>query len=286
MLKNFGVFANSISADDPHVLWQELLEQLVLNGNQVGPRGKATSEFLGVSLLTEELTRCVIWHPQRKLNYRFMVAEALWIATGRGELNLIERYNSKIAQFSDDGKVLAGAYGPRLAPQWDYVIETLRRDPHSRQAVATIWTPSPRMSKDMPCTISLQFIIRDERLHVIANMRSSDVWLGLPYDIFTFSFLGICVAAPLRLAPGQLLLNLGSSHLYHDHYKDASEIVREPMLQGCTYEIPLLEEFPKNLFEEYEDGRADIKPLTDMLRARTIQGALTVLEEAQAWILG
>src|SRR3546814_5271713 len=65
----------------------------------------------------------------------------------------IAPWNRHISQFSDDGVVFAGAYGPRINLQLDYVLNKLREDPDTRQAGLTIWRPNPQPSKDIPCKI-------------------------------------------------------------------------------------------------------------------------------------
>jgi len=146
-----------------------------------------------------------------------MIAEWLWIMAGLSNVAMLDKYNTKMYQFSDDGNTLAGAYGPRLMPQMSYVLSKLKQQ-DSRQAVATIWTPSPRDSKDIPCTISLQWFVRDKHVHCTINMRSSDVWLGLPYDFFNFSQVTNWVAANMNLPMGSVTMNLASSHLYETHF--------------------------------------------------------------------
>ena len=75
-----------------------------------------------------------------------MAAEALWILSGDNKVETIAPYNKNIKQFSDDGIIFQGAYGPRIISQLDYVIESLRKDRESRQAVLTIWNPNPKPS--------------------------------------------------------------------------------------------------------------------------------------------
>ncbi len=214
-------------------VWVQLLEELLRRSeHRPAPRGHATREILGVTLRVNDLRNNIICHPVRKLNPKFMVAEWLWVAFGLEDLATLTQYNGQMSRFSDDGQTLAGAYGPRLTTQWDYVIETLRRDPDSRQAVATIWTPSPAPSKDIPCTISLQFLARDRRLNLIVTMRSSDAWLGIPYDVFTFSQLAIGIAGVLKLQPGFIQMQLASSHLYEDNVVKAFETINTPAVMG------------------------------------------------------
>jgi thymidylate synthase len=228
--------------------WVSLLGEL-LKGHEVHPRGMTCKEIIGLQLRLDSLNKNLICDPQRKLNYRFAVAEWLWMMCGLDSLEVLTRYNSQMTQFSDDGKILAGAYGPRLLPQWPYLMKTMTADMETRQAVMGIWTPSPSPSKDIPCTLTFQFLCRpDERglwkLHMIVNMRSSDAWLGIPYDVFSFTQLAQVFCAALRhvtrrnIVPGELIMNLGSSHLYERDWETARSIVNAPT--GRTVASPPL----------------------------------------------
>lgn len=191
-----------------------------------------------MSLRIHNLRSNILVHPLRKLNFKFMVVEWIWVARGWDNLWELARVNPNIAEFSDNGKTLAGAYGPRLLPQWEYVLTELRNK-DSRRAVATIWTPSPVPSKDIPCTISLQWLLRGEKLNCIVTMRSSDVWLGLPYDMFVFSQLTSSLAGELSCETGWIQFNLGSSHLYEKHEAQAIEVLAATHL-GLTLMSPRL----------------------------------------------
>lgn len=196
-----------------HHAWAALLARLYYEGRPAVPRDQPTCELLGVAFTVADLRQNVLVSDARKLSYRFMVAEWLWIAAGREDVRTISRYNKNIGEFSDDGERFAGAYGPRLTLQEPYLLDSLRKK-DSRQAVAVIWSPNPRPSKDLPCTTTLQMFNREGKLHGIVTMRSSDIWLGLPYDFFNFSQIVSGFAGHLDLEPGSLTYQLGSSHLY------------------------------------------------------------------------
>src|SRR3990167_3981462 len=150
-----GVYGRPVIYPDVYSAWTGLVARLVFEPQySVSPRGHRTHERLMESFTIEDLRANIIVSPARNLNYRFMVAEWLWIAFGRNDVNTITRYNAQLRQFSDDSVTLAGAYGPRIDTQTRYVLETLRRDPSSRQAVMTIWQSAPTPSKDIPCTIA------------------------------------------------------------------------------------------------------------------------------------
>ena len=196
------------------LLWHSLLGHL-LRAPRVTARGMGTREMAGVSLTLADARNNVLVSRYRDLNYRFLVAEWVWIASGRQDVESIAAYNSRIAEFSDNGETFFGAYGPRITDYWQDRLELCRRDPGTRQAVIMTYRyPPPGGTKDVPCTISLQLLPREGKMHMVVNMRSSDVWLGLPYDVFNFTMLQNAAAGELGLEVGWLRLNLGSSHLY------------------------------------------------------------------------
>lgn len=199
-----------------------------------------TREFLNVHIKLRDPLNNIIVNSERRLGYRFMVAEWLWIWYGRDDFSIVQ-YNANMAKFSDDGKAFFGAYGPRVFNRWRSLVQLLKDDPDSRQAIIQIYrTPTGGVvTRDVPCTLTFQALVRDGRLNVIVNMRSSDVWLGLPYDFFTFSMLQNTLAAHLNVELGSLYFNLGSSHLYERDFEAAqrvlnvkTETLRSPRLPG------------------------------------------------------
>lgn len=198
----------------------------------VSPRGMKTHENENETFFLESIYEPVIWIPERKLSYRFMAAEAHWILSGSNRLDYHPQIREKLTRFSDDGLTLSGAYGPKIMAQTDYVINKLVEDPDTRQAVLTIWRENPRKSKDIPCTVCMQFRIRNNMLNTTVFMRSSDMYLGIPYDVFSFS----CVAKFVQLAYnaetepvynlelGSLCIFIGSSHLYSSNFDDVHKI--------------------------------------------------------------
>jgi thymidylate synthase len=209
--------------------YRELLTKILTQGDNISPRKRQTRELLGQHINLDSCQETLLLSPERALNYRFAIAEALWIISGSNLLEPIACVNQNYRHYSDDGVTLAGAYGPRLKSQLEYIVSLLTDDPNSRQAVATIWTPNPAPSLDIPCTISVQFLIRDGRLHSIWNMRSSDAWIGLPYDVFSFGLYSNYLACELGVLPGSMQLNFGSSHLYQEHIAAASELIQNEL---------------------------------------------------------
>ena len=211
--------------------WLSTLKTIMLNGNTVQPRGMLTYE-IPQHTVRVDMRQPVLSLAERGLSYTFMAAEAFWILSGDTTVAGIAPFNKNIAKFSDDGETFYGSYGPRIHAQIDYVVGALLNDPDSRQAGLTIWIQNPKPSRDIPCTVAIWFQVRDNKLNVHVFMRSSDVWLGLPYDIFNFSMLGHAVTTQLRgsllfagLEPGILYLTAASSHLYESNREAAIKVI-------------------------------------------------------------
>lgn len=217
--------------DNATAAWQHQLRYILDNGREVSPRGKPTLEVRHPSLRIN-MNRPAVRVEERGLSYSFMAAEALWMIRGDDTVSGIAPWNSNIEKFSDDGETFFGAYGPKIVGQSDYVVDALLEDRHTRQAVLTIWRENPPESKDIPCTVSMDFQIREhlgrddlDQLNCHVYMRSSDIWLGLPYDVFNFSMVSAWIASRFNerlgesdklVVPGDLFWTAGSSHLYED----------------------------------------------------------------------
>lgn len=250
--------------------WLSHLISIATAGDVIKPRGLETRELLHRTIRVD-MRRSVLSLPERKLNYRFMAAEAYWILTGDNTVAGIAPYNSQIAKFSDNGLTFFGAYGPPIIGQLPYVLRTLMNDRDSRQAGLTIWQQCPPPTKDVPCTVAMFFQIRGAHLFMSVYMRSSDVWLGLPYDVFVFSMVGHLICAeynsharaigdqwflnPATISPGGLAITAASSHVYNSNEPD----ILRTMEVGCETPSP---ESPETLFE----SKAMLLHVLDILR--------------------
>lgn len=244
-------------------IWKSALGELMHFGRPVSPlspgaswRGKANREVMGMRTIIP-MSAPVVLSPARKLGFKFLVAEAAWICSGDNRVSTISPYAKAIASMSDDGQRFFGAYGPKFIDQLSFVVETLLRDPASRQAVISIWREQPRQTKDTPCTLSWQFLIRDGKLHCVATMRSSDIWMGWVYDVFNFSMAAAVVALELRqqwrglqdapnLQLGNLYLTAGSQHLYDADTEGAMQALYEAKPELSQIEPLNLDDFPSS----------------------------------------
>jgi thymidylate synthase len=266
-----------------------LIDKILSRGNIVTCRKHATMELLNnqsqIKMIEPLVTQC-----NRKIGYRFACAEAAWVIAGDNTVSAIKPFSKQIENFSDDGVYFFGAYGPKIVDQLEYIGRCFKNDIYSRQAVINIWREKPPVSKDIPCTLNLQFIIRQNTengllyLNTIVNMRSSDAWLGIPYDWFTFSMVSAYVVLYLRkilnnnlINLGDLYLNAGSQHLYNNAFgytiEDAIKVAEDILVHRDFNYDPLdLNEFksPDELFEHlsmlamYKHGLPEINFLKEL----------------------
>lgn len=209
--------------------WLTTLHRLIDSKSTANPRNFPIREIINCQTETY-MKYPIVTVEERKLGYHFMFREAWWIMDGRNTVDTITKYSKAIKNFSNDGYHFDGAYGPRVIDQIRYIVDTLAKDRDSRQAVLTIWRANPRDSKDIPCTVSIQWLIRNNTIYCIDNMRSSDIWLGWPYDIFNFTMLTGYIMLLLRergidnLQLGSIFLNAGSQHIYESNVEAAEKL--------------------------------------------------------------
>ena len=202
---------------------------------RVSPRKLKIREKLACSFTLLNPRHRLLFIPERKFSVMYMIAELLWYLSGSNQICWISNYASFWKQISDDGQTANSAYGSRIFKphpsiantsftQWEYVKAELSKDPSSRRAVMHIKTAEDSISAhlDVPCTLSLQFFIRHDSLHMITHMRSSDLILGIVYDVPAFTFLQELMAFELGLNLGKYTHVSNSLHIYekHDHIVD------------------------------------------------------------------
>ena len=143
-------------------------------------------------------------------------------------------------EWADDDGDLGPIYGyqwrswpapdGRHIDQISRVVEGIRRDPESRRHLVSAWNVSEldRMALP-PCHVLFQFYVARGRLSCQLYMRSADLFLGVPFNIASYSLLTMMVAQVCDLEPGEFVLSLGDAHLYLNHLEQVkTQLSREP----------------------------------------------------------
>lgn len=187
----------------------------------VSPSKGATVEEHGVVL---ELTRprARLSRASEKGHVFSCLGELFWYISCKQDLASIKYYIKKYEEYAEtDGKIW-GAYGPRIfdgdPSQYEIVRELLRKRPATRKAVIQIFDREDILEdyKDVPCTCTLQFLVRDGILNLVVHMRSNDVFMGFPHDVFAFTMIQEILANDLGVKLGSYKHMVGSFHLYDE----------------------------------------------------------------------
>lgn len=218
-------------------IYADIVHAVRFNGEHVEVRpGVETRELRYATVYLESPYNAMPTNQGRKLNTRIGIIESLGLLSGVDVTDLLVAEQPRFRQYLNDG-MLRGAYGPRLATQFKICEALLRDEPGSRQAVASIWIPGKdpyygnTISKDPPCTVNVQFLIRDGALESVWTMRSNDVWFGLAYDAYQFAQAHIAMTSALQeqlgVVEGPLVIRQSSLHLYERDVV-ATEELTEP----------------------------------------------------------
>jgi hypothetical protein len=197
-----------------------LLQDVADNGESINSRFGPTKEMLGLSYTIDpgEMLR------RNNINYTIGFIEALQLIAGVFDPHMYRKLapNSQHVLFT-----INMAYGPRTTLQVPRIIEALREDHDTRQAILFIGKPEDGPTGDQPCTTTIQFLVRGFRVYSFVSMRSNDLIKGLPYDAMMFSALNMVIAHCLELYPGPVKISTGSAHIYErDLGREAKDTTR------------------------------------------------------------
>lgn len=175
----------------------------------------------------------------RKPSRVYAAAEFLWYMSGRNDLDFISKFSKEWRNLSDDNNTCNSAYGHIMMKKFNFdqiqnVITELMAHPSSRRAKINISSASDNLeTNDEPCTMYLQYFLRNDKLHCTCCMRSNDAWFGLPYDVFFFTELQKFIADQLGVDYGYYTHFVGSLHYYA---RDEQKIFHT--LQDSYYFMP------------------------------------------------
>ncbi|MGR9296998.1 thymidylate synthase [Rhizobium leguminosarum] len=203
-----------------HVLYEALRKDGRFNK---GSRG-GTQELLGVSIRIRN-PRARISRSEDRGKPFSAVGELLWYLSGSDKLEFIQPYIDRYKEDAEEDGTLHGAYGPRLVnmrgkiDQLENIFNLLEKRPGSKRAVVQLFDADDLEGtfKEIPCTTTAQFLIRDDRLHLSVTMRSNDAYFGLPHDVFCFTMLQEMMARRLGCEIGEYYHYVGSMHVYVDY---------------------------------------------------------------------
>ena len=177
----------------------------------------------------------------KKVHLRSVIYELLWFL--RGETNVRWLQDRKVTIW-DEWADEAGELGPVYGSQWrswpapdgstidqiEQVQNDIRNSPDSRRLIVSAWNVGllPKMALP-PCHLLFQFYVAEGKLSCQMYQRSADLFLGVPFNIASYSLLTMMMAKATGLEPGEFIHVFGDVHLYHNHFDQAKEqLSRQP----------------------------------------------------------
>jgi len=221
------------------------------NGQVIVVRGPVTTVY------EKPMERVVFW-PERDANPFLHVYESLWMLRGRNDVAPLLRYAKQFAQYSDDGVILAGAYGHRWRDAWDpcdqlrIIARQLRENPDDRRNVLQMWDVNYDLgstSKDVPCNLIATFQRDfDGALDMTVFCRSNDViWGAYGANAVHFAFLLEYMAHWIGCEPGRYTHVSVNYHAYMNIFEKVAKLPDEAFSALFTQRY--------NVDDPYVDGR-------------------------------
>jgi len=208
----------------------------------------------------------------RKIHLRSIVHELLWFIRGETNIKYLKDNNVSIwDEWADADGNLGPVYGKqwrswqgadgRVVDQLKDVIDRIRKDPHSRRLIVSAWNVAdlPKMAL-APCHLLFQFYVSQSgRLSCQLYQRSADLFLGVPFNIASYSILTHMIAQVTDLMPGDFVHTFGDAHLYENHLDAARELLSRPSRPLPTLHLnPAIRDI--NEFKESDIEVRDYQP--------------------------
>ncbi len=209
----------------------------------------------------------------KKLHLRSIIHELLWFL--KGETNIAYLQENKV-RIWDEWADESGELGPVYGYQWrswptadgghvdqiQEIVDLVHRDPDSRRLMVCAWNVGqlPEMAL-APCHCLFQFYVADGKLSCQLYQRSADVFLGVPFNIASYSLLTMMMAQVTGYEPGEFVHTFGDAHLYKNHLEQARlQLSREPRSLPTVAINPEVSSIFDFKFEDFEVKDYDPHP--------------------------
>ena len=248
--------------------YHELIKHILDNGVTKSDRtGTGTISVFGTQLRFD-LSKGFPLMTTKFVPFKSVLSELLWFLEGStDERRLAEIYYGKHREElvgkqtiwtanadkqgvdlgyhnSDIIKILGPVYGyqwrhmyvTKHIDQIAQVIEQIKSNPDSRRHLVSAWNVADLDSMALPpCHYAFQFYVSEGKLSCMFNMRSIDVFLGLPFNIASYALLTMMIAQVCDLEPGEVIFTGGDTHIYLNHLEQVNELLSRDI---STYSLP------------------------------------------------
>jgi len=242
----------------------DLLEHVLQNGVKKADRtGTGTISVFGYQMRFD-LQQGFPVLTTKRLHLRSIIHELLWFLRGETNLDYLHANNVTIwDEWADEHGDLGHIYGyqwrswpshdGRSIDQITNVIKSIKENPNSRRLIVSAWNVGELDKMALPpCHILFQFYVAGGKLSCQLYQRSADVFLGVPFNIASYSLLTLMVAQVTGLKPGEFIHTLGDAHIYLNHIEQVKlQLTRKPFpLPGMRIN-PLINDILKFRYEDF-----------------------------------
>ena len=218
--------------------YKKALIDIYDNGKTIFPRNFECKELLCYKFEIDSPNDNVITINNFKTNLNYAKEELNWYYSMSNKINYSKLINKIWSEYSDDGLIINSNYGERIFGkhkiiknnQWEQVKNELKKDKDSRRAIINInsyFDKENLNSKDIPCSLAIQSLIRDNKLDWIIYMRSNDINKGFRNDLYCFTEMQKKMADELNIEYGKYYHIAGSMHLYKEDYEKVLKLKEE-----------------------------------------------------------
>ena len=243
--------------------YETLLEHVYKNGVDKNDRtGVGTRSVFGYQMRFN-LSEGFPLVTTKKLHIRSIVHELLWFLSGSSNIKYLHDNGVTIwDEWADENGDLGPVYGVqwrswpapdgRRIDQITNLVEGIRRNPDSRRHLVVAWNPAEVDKMALPpCHCLFQFYVAQGRLSCQLYQRSCDIFLGVPFNIASYSLLTHMIAQQCDLEPGDFVWTGGDCHIYKNHFEQVElQLSREPR----AYPRLVIGRRPASIFDyKFED---------------------------------
>jgi thymidylate synthase len=200
----------------------------------------------------------------KRLHLKSIIHELLWFISGDTNIDYLTANGVKIWDaWADKSGNLGPVYGyqwrswqandGRKIDQFSEVIQSIKNSPDSRRHIVSAWNVGELDKMALPpCHLMFQFYVAGGRLSCQLYQRSADVFLGVPFNIASYSLLTMMVAQVTGLKPGDFVHTFGDAHIYLNHIEQVKlQLLREPYILPKMVINPGVSDILKFRFDDF-----------------------------------
>jgi len=216
------------------VQYLEAMKEILFSGEEKEDRtGTGTFSLFGKTL-THDFKNGFPLFTSKKIHYKSVIHELLWFISGNTNISYLKENDVRIwDEWADKEGNLGPVYGKQLrdcagVDQLKNVVDSIKNNPTSRRHVISLWHPPDLYKMALPpCHgLAIQFNVHGDYLDLATYQRSADWFLGVPFNIASYSFLLQMICHITDHHPGKLIYNFGDAHIYKNHIEQCVQQLR------------------------------------------------------------